>query len=365
VRIGWATVDWSQSFADETGQPAPGGSGWYRCHLPAQALAKLGHTTFVGRPVLVDKSTANPRYVIADMKIDREPTPDEMHEVDVVVFQRCMHRAFADDLKEIEDRRTQLIVNDVDDNFWQLDRRNHAYKMSLRGERPDNNIWTYLEFLQLSDVVTVSTPYLAEYLGAYGCNTQLVRNGVDLDRWHSKNTMPGESPVLGWVGALPWRSGDIETLRRPLRLIEQTAARFYHGGHIEGAATFADKAGLRSAVMTAPMTTPMDVHRLYFPIDVGIVPLNQIPFNEAKSFIKGLEYAASGIPFVAQSTGEYDLLAEGGIGEVARNDRQWSGKLKSLLFDPEAYTESREKARANLAQHDISKRAVEWQSVFR
>ena len=34
-------------------------------------------------------------------------------------------------------------------------------------------------------------------------------------------------------------------------------------------------------------------------ITVGMVPLALTPFNQAKSYIKGLEFAARGVPFVA------------------------------------------------------------------
>ena len=45
-------------------------------------------------------------------------------------------------------------------------------------------------------------------------------------------------------------------------------------------------------------------------LDTGIVPLQRSRFNEAKSNLKGLEYAALGVPFVASPTAEYERLAE-------------------------------------------------------
>jgi hypothetical protein len=42
-------------------------------------------------------------------------------------------------------------------------------------------------------------------------------------------------------------------------------------------------------------------------IHVGLVPLTRGPFNEAKSYLKGLEYAAAGIPFIATPTEEYQV----------------------------------------------------------
>jgi hypothetical protein len=81
--------------------------------------------------------------------------------------------------------------------------------------------------------------------------------------------------------------------------------------------SFADQSGIDpKRLKTLPMQ-PMNRYHLMFQMDIGLVPLNDIPFNRAKSFIKGLEYTASGIPFVAQGTGEYELLATDGVGRVA------------------------------------------------
>jgi hypothetical protein len=78
------------------------------------------------------------------------------------------------------------------------------------------------------------------------------------------------------------------------------------------------------------------------PIDIGIVPLHPSPFNEAKSNLKGLEYALSGIPFVASSTQEYRDLADAGAGRVAKNNKEWLKHLKQLL-DPEVREIERQK----------------------
>jgi hypothetical protein len=77
------------------------------------------------------------------------------------------------------------------------------------------------------------------------------------------------------------------------------------------------------------------------PIDIGIVPLNPNQFNEAKSNLKGLEYALSGIPFVASDTQEYRDLADMGVGRIAKSNKDWLKHLKQLL-DPEVREEERQ-----------------------
>jgi hypothetical protein len=68
-------------------------------------------------------------------------------------------------------------------------------------------------------------------------------------------------------------------------------------------------------------------------MDIGIVPLNKLPFNEAKSSLKGMEYAMSGIPFVAYGSNEYKKLEAEGAGNTAVKPRQWIKHMEKLI-DP-------------------------------
>jgi hypothetical protein len=88
---------------------------------------------------------------------------------------------------------------------------------------------------------------------------------------------------------------------------------------------------------------------LFMPMDIGIVPLQPSPFNEAKSNLKGLEYALSGVPFVASNTQEYRDLADAGAGRVAKNNKEWLKNLKQLL-DPEVREFEREKNYKTVAE---------------
>jgi glycosyltransferase involved in cell wall biosynthesis len=79
-----------------------------------------------------------------------------------------------------------------------------------------------------------------------------------------------------------------------------------------------------------------DLPRVLPEIDIGLVPLELSTFNEAKSCLKGLEYGACGIPFVASSTGEYvRLVAEAPVGLLADTPEEWRHALDLLVSDKE------------------------------
>ena len=98
--------------------------------------------------------------------------------------------------------------------------------------------------------------------------------------------------------------------------------------------------------------------------DVGLVPLTDIPFNHAKSCIKGLEYASAGIPFVAQDLSEYRMLADSGVGRVASTPGEWVEHLEDLLDLGTRKIEAAQGRSITVGQHSIMCREPEWQTLL-
>jgi spore maturation protein CgeB len=110
-----------------------------------------------------------------------------------------------------------------------------------------------------------------------------------------------------------------------------------------------------------PMTFYPSLFRKF---DIGIVPLSNIPFNHAKSTIKGLEYAAAGIPFVSSYSPEYSLLENQGVGRVAASESDWITHLEDLM-NPKTRKEEVEKNYENIKiLHTMEVRGETWENVF-
>ncbi len=104
--------------------------------------------------------------------------------------------------------------------------------------------------------------------------------------------------------------------------------------------------------------------RLFEPIDIGIIPLNDIPFNHAKSFIKGLEYVAAGIPFIASYSPEYQYLAEQGIGRVANSPEEWLHHLNELI-KPQMRVDEANENYSLLKDFSMDARGDDWDATMR
>ena len=258
----------------------------------------------------------------------------------------------------------QRIVVDVDDYYSGLPESNKAFDATHPEKNKRTNRDYYEQVIAAADTVTVSTPFLAEHHSKTHSDVRVVRNGI-LPSQYSQRKHHSAKPVLGWAGAVDYRGGDLETLRGWLPdFLEEHDLMFHHLGHSPQTASFADVVGIDPDRMTTSPLVPINSYAAMLHFDIGIVPLNDIPFNEAKSNIKGLEYAAAGIPFVAGPTSEYKVLAADGVGRVASSDTEWVKNVTDLLDYSVRKRESALSRKKVLSDWSIQARASEWQDVF-
>lgn len=347
--IGVASGDWVPPHKSSDNKEHWGGSGWARV---GQYLPHLPHKVVVG--YLSWKRT---NFVITD-------THGSEYHPDVIIMQRLMHKGLAD---HIEQGRAigQRIINDVDDWYWGLDPSNNAFKHSHPKFNLKENVNYYKSVLSRSDILTVSTTYLADRVSRFiRADITVIKNKVAVDNFSAKQHTDSEVPTVGWAGSTAHRSGDLETIAGIMKpLYRSGAIKLMHVGHHAGASSFASKLGLDdSDVVTTPLVSAQDYPKS-LTMDVGIVPLRVTPFNQAKSDIKGLEYSAAGLPFVAQSIDSYDELLHSGIGRTAKRPHEWAKHLKALC-DPKVREEEGARNRELVRSRDISIGVQEWSQLL-
>lgn len=377
--VGFATSDWALGHRDGNGHPTYGGAGWARIGLPARHLSGSfdvveGTLAFYGRLGKFAVKTWSGK-----MKAVRRGKPvdewvGDLVVPDVIVLQRWMQEDIARNIAKAT-RRGQVVVNDVDDHFWALDSRNQASRTTDPRTNPRENRNHYLRTISASSAVTVSTPYLADELRRLGVRSpvHVLENHVDVEAfdkvWEAKRAEREDlGPVIGWIGATPWRSGDLVILRGVLSaFVTSRDLRAFHGGHVEreGVPTFAGEVGLDpTQVKTKPMVPISRYPELFRFLDIGLVPLTERPFNRAKSWIKGIEYAAAGVPFVASALPEYRRLLTGyGIGRLAQRPKDWVSHWSKLL-DPSLRRDEAEANRQAVKRLDIRQGIGQWRDLY-
>jgi glycosyltransferase involved in cell wall biosynthesis len=345
IRLGIASGDWVNPKKTPENKERWGGSGWARV---GQYIEYMPFTVVTG--VLTRNKT---HLCIMDVS-------GTLHDVDVILMQRLMHDGIANDI--IKSRKQGIkIINDIDDWYWGLSPSNDAFKHNHPKRNPRENFNHYRSIIGNSDLVIASTPYLAGRVESFtNSPIEVIKNTVDVGRFTPHEHTDSDKVVVGWVGSTQHRSGDLETMRGILKpFVDSGSISLFHGGAMPKAPSFASRVGVPEDSVT---TKPLVPHTLYpglMVMDIGIVPLSNMPFNRAKSDIKGLEYAAAGVPFVASNLDAYiELQSELGIGRVSKKPVNWIKHIKDLM-DYKVRKEEAERNRELVQKRDIRFGAVQ------
>jgi len=355
--VGFASQDWSK-----VGELLiPNGCTWYRCVLPLKELQKFGHGAVVG--TVASSSSGEIGIGIRKPLYSQEGTASGLN---IIVFKLAMHISNLTAIEKAESSGQKIVV-DIDDWFDGLPESNRAFETTNPETNKENNRDIYFSVINRAHALICSTPFLYEqYKLKYPSKPIfMVRNGIDLGRWKKKKHFY-KKPVIGWVGATPWRGNDLEQLSGFFGdYLLRNKLTFHHSGHIDGAQKASELIGAPSDKSTTQGMIPiLNLPELFKKIDIGIVPLNNIPFNHAKSYLKGLEYAAAGIPFVASYSPEYEVLAQSGIGRVAYSESDWLYHFDELLNHNMRNDEAEVSQEILKEQFSMDVIAKEWENVF-
>ena len=323
MKVGFASNDWSRSVVDQFGRPVMGGSGHIRIGQYMQRFKELGYDACVG---ILAHNRMTGTFGIHTWD------EQDFFDCDVIVMQRYMHMQVLPDMKGAQ-AAGQIILQDVDDWYWGLSEKNHAYQASNPNSNPQENVNWYQNIIAESDGIIASTPFLLNQMSKWNENVLLHTNYVDRAKYKDRRIHSNtDKMVVGWMGSTAHRSGDLEILRPHSDKISQFAT-WHHTGHLPAIhiPQFEKEIGVSAGIVSrSPFLPPTELHK-GFKFDAGIVPLTDIPFNHAKSYIKGLEYACGGVPFVASYSPQYEeLVEEHGIGKLARNPKDYVKLLKDL-----------------------------------
>lgn len=343
MRIGFLSTDWGDHI-----EGLPGGCTNIRMMLPAFHLNKIGHETVVGEVGWKEGEGFVAVKPIERLKFGRRGVIKDyswcFDKLDVVILKLFMHKDASKYIKEAK-KLGQTVIIDTDDHFEELPEDNLAFITTDPERNPDNNRQHLIDTYLVADGIIASTKFLQKRMLQYNDTVYLVPNSLDPSTFMYRMDFSGRKPTIGWVGIMMWRVNDLVEVSAPIKtIIEQNDLRFHHTGAMLDKPKWAAEAlNIDPERMTGfTGARPQYYSNVFMPIDIGIVPLNPSPFNEAKSNLKGLEYALSGIPFVASSTQEYRDLASAGAGRVAKNNKDWLKHLKQLI-DPEVREIERQK----------------------
>lgn len=313
-------------------------------------------------------------------------------DADVVILQRVMSDDTLSAVRQMK-RQGIAVVLDIDDDFMEVHPNNQAYyqthpdwlapeeydrlvaRVGSLGQRrrvtigdqtfihcpaarPSIRRENLLIAARTADLVTTSTPALAK---RYGVHTPaaVVRNGVPAS-WLGAGT---DGNALAWTAHLGTHPADLDDLGDSVaRALDDTGMRF----RTPDSGGAAEKLGLtRRQWHKLDWVDFARYHEIHSKgIRVGMVPLAHDRFNEAKSWLKGLEFSAWGLPWVATPTSEYRALHALGAGALADTPEQWRSELVDLATNDDRRAEAIGAGLDVALNWTIEKRVGHWVDVW-
>lgn len=329
-------------------------AGCYRLLFPGAYLSERGHDVQVP-PFRHDAARAADIFENVDKSL---PAID----ADVYVFQQPLSFDYLPVIWSLRDLGKRIVC-ETDDDFRNLPMYHPARRdVSAEAVRLQEACYA------LSDAFSVSTPSLQESYAEHA--PVVLRNRLHWRMWSEVQPVYERETRrvrVGWMGGLEWRRDDLAVLRGVIGpwLEQHPEVEFVAAGDQRVHDFLAVPKGQR--VTTARVAfRNMDLAYTTATMDVGLVPLAANRFNEGKSALKGMEYAACGIPCVASPTSEYRLWVDDGEnGLLASRPREWVAALELLVGDQGLRRAMGRVARLKAMQHTIEEHAGEWERFYR
>lgn len=316
------------------------GCGYHRLIWPAQYLKEQGHdVTIVSQEDRSLELTINREEQVVDVKLPFLP--------DVIVLQRITHTYPAQMVSLLREKGIAVVV-DIDDDLTAIHPDNPAWfglhpknygTMGSDGKRILHS-WNFLNTTARdATLVTVSTPNLLKKYAPHGRGVVL-RNYLADHYFEAKHE---DSDIVGWPASLHSHPDDPSAVGNALsRHIDEGAQFISFGDPLSTLKAFGVNHKNEDGVPQLPpnqVKVRMNINLLDWPqaiaeeIGIGIAPLSDTSFNRSKSWLKPLEMAAVGVPWIGSPVPEYEYLADGGCGIIVDKSKAWYNVLKRLRQD--------------------------------
>lgn len=326
------------------------GCGYYRLIWPAKVLQKAGHDVRLIHPETKTKISGG---VDENGKLTMIKIPSD---ADVMVFQRVTSKMIIDGI-DIMRKNGVAVVLDVDDDMSAIHPSNPAFAaLSPNGGATTQEYdWNAARAAcDRATMVTVSSDALLKRYAVHG-RGRILYNGIP----EVMTQIPHQEAMrtIGWGGSMHSHPDDPQVVGTAMTKLQREGYAFKIVGPPRGTKE-AFKLD-REAMTTGPLAIEDYPHAIT-QLAVGIAPLNSTRFNQAKSWLKMLEYAALGVPCIGSPTDEYRRIHSLGIGLIAQSPRDWYRHAKLLLDNDIRRGEMSARGREIVQQLTIERNAWRW-----
>lgn len=235
-------------------------------------------------------------------------------------------------------RSNRPYVVDYDDAlFHNYDESRNWLVRSLLGNKLNG-------LLRHAALVTAGNQYLADYAGAHGANkVMLVPTVVDPDRYALQAPAASQILRVGWIGT----PANARYLAPVIKAMNRLSARIQMRLVTIGAPSLETGTIVQERHEWSEETEAA----LLRDIDIGVMPLEDAPWERGKCGYKLIQYMAAGKPVVASPVGVNRSIVTAETGFLAESEEDWVRAIDVLANDPAARAQMGRASRARLERH--------------
>lgn len=216
--------------------------------------------------------------------------------------------------------------------------------------------------MKYSACVVAGNTYLAERARSAGAKRiEIIPTVIDLARYPVRQKEAGGTPfVVGWIGTKTTFEKHLLPCREWLKQLqlEDPGLRV----HIVGITSDMD---LGPRVQYIPWTEETEVSEI-LKMDVGLMPLQDSPWEKGKCAYKLIQYSACGIPGIASDVGmNREVTVPGETGILATTDEEWMQAVRTLKNNAEERLRMGQHARKKVeALYSIQQTWRRWEEIL-
>lgn len=322
-----------------------GANGYYRLLLPLMALRERGHDVVHVEQEYRRVIDIRPLIGCDYVHIHR---PALLYD-DGDVVTRLMERGI-------------VVGFDEDDNVVDMPRGLEERTGQFWADRARRNFELLLEHVHRVQLVTTPSDHLADRFEAAGArNVHVVDNY--LPGAYNRVSPHGHNGLV-----IGWHAGREHLVDAELLNLVPTLERLLDArpdAHLVTINIDLTAVGMRHERYVCEEAIQLEtLTQRLADFDVGLVPLADIPFNWGRSNVKGREYAAAGVPWLASPVGSYRHLGPEQGGRLVEDD-EWFDAIDALLRSRRDRAKQAKRAKAWAKDETIWNMAGTWEGLFR
>lgn len=175
--------------------------------------------------------------------------------------------------------------------------------------------------------IIAGNDYLAKRAQRAGAKRiEIIPTVIDLQRYPPKTEYYSNQIIIGWIGS----PSTFKYVKQITSVLKELTQKYKVQIHIVGAN---EAIGLEENMQFISWTANSEVQSI-LNFDIGIMPLEDTPWELGKCSYKLIQYMACGVPVVASNIGmNKEVVEEGENGYLVNNEEEWLIALKKLVLD--------------------------------